>query len=99
MNKRAVKNLFIIPITIGIISGLSAAAFVEAIKLCTDFFLNYVVGYDQPHPAGEGSNLLNYVFSMQHSYLLPIITMLGGLLSGLIVHKFAPEAAGVGTAP
>jgi CIC family chloride channel protein len=97
MSRSSIKTLLIIPITIGILSGLASAAFVEAIKYCTDLFLVYFVGYVQPHPAGEGIVDDTYVFFMKHYYLLPVSTCIGGLLSGLLVYKFAPEAAGVGT--
>jgi len=97
MSKSSFKTLILIPVTIGILSGLVSAAFVETIKYCTDLFLVHFVGYTQPYPAGEGMQNDTYVFFMKHSYILPISTCIGGLISGLIVYKFAPEAAGIGT--
>ncbi|MEM0155666.1 MAG: chloride channel protein, partial [Thermoplasmataceae archaeon] len=41
--------------------------------------------------------VLNYVISGFHRYLIPVSTVLGGLLSGMLVYWFAPEAEGHGT--
>ncbi|MHB8438192.1 MAG: hypothetical protein ACYDD4_03410 [Acidimicrobiales bacterium] len=40
---------------IGVIAGLGAALFYEALKLATDLFLGVLAGYHVPTPAGEGN--------------------------------------------
>ena len=47
------------------------------------------VGYTPPLPAGEGATVLS---SISRVWMIPIITTLGSLISGLIVYKLAPEA-------
>nr|WP_230955871.1 chloride channel protein [Sulfolobus acidocaldarius] len=59
-------------------------------------FLYSLVSISIPKPLGEGGSL-NFVFSSGRYYLIPLSVALGGLLSGLIVYTFAPEAEGHGT--
>ncbi len=79
---------------IGIIAGLGAVVFTEAIALASRIFLGRMVGYAPPMPLGEGLPILG---PMARPWMLPIVTALGGLLSGLIVFRFAPSAEGHGT--
>ncbi len=79
---------------IGIVAGLGSVVFFKAIEWCTEFFLGYIVGYMPPNPRGEGST---DIVSMARPWLLPLVTSLGGLISGIIVFKLAPEAEGHGT--
>ena len=80
---------------IGVIAGLGAALFYAALRGATRLFLGVLAGYRVPEPAGEG----NYVGSAHfpHWWLIPIIVTAGGLLSGMLVFRFAPEAEGHGT--
>src|SRR6202035_473730 len=48
-------------------------------------------------PAGEGSTTVMPFWSSARPWLLPVITALGGLISGIIVFTLAPEAEGHGT--
>src|SRR5581483_3081127 len=83
-----------IAVLIGLVAGLGAIAFYAAIQAATDVFLGRLVGYLPPSPAGEG----NFeVGAMLRPWLLPIVVALGGLISGLIVFTWAPEAEGHGT--
>lgn len=79
---------------IGIIAGLGSVVFYSAIDLCTELFLGRMVGYIPPGPVGEGST---EIVPMARKWALPLVTALGGLISGLIVFKLAPEAEGHGT--
>lgn len=79
---------------VGIVAGLGSVLFYSAIDLCTDLFLGTMVGYRPPAPLGEGST---EIVAMGRKWLLPFVTALGGLLSGVIVFKLAPEAEGHGT--
>lgn len=80
---------------IGIIAGLGAVLFYEALSLATHFFLTYLAGYMIPTPAGEG----NFAGSAHYArpWAIPLVVILGGLLSGFIVFTWAPEAEGHGT--
>ena len=80
---------------IGVIAGLGAIVFYEALKLATDLFLGVLAGYKPPSPAGEGggAGTGHYV----RAWAIPLVVMLGGLLAGFIVFTWAPEAEGHGT--
>ncbi|HIP43259.1 MAG TPA: CBS domain-containing protein [Aquifex aeolicus] len=91
-----VRKYFWLPVLIGLSTGIAAVLFVKALELITHVVLENLVGYYQPLPAGEGSRDF-YTFEILYSYLLPFVVALGGLISGLLSHFFAPESAGVGT--
>ena len=83
-----------IAILIGIIAGLGSIVFYESINIMTNVLLGQFGGYIPPAPAGEGESL---GVLPSHPYAIPIITTLGGLISGIIVFGLAPEAEGHGT--
>ena len=80
---------------IGIIAGLGAVVFYEALRLATHFFLGVLAGYLPPTPAGEGGRAGTGHFV--RPWAIPLVVTLGGLLAGLIVFTWAPEAEGHGT--
>jgi CIC family chloride channel protein len=79
---------------IGVVGGLGAIAFYTALELATRFFLGFLGGYTPPSPAGEGGAPIT---GFARAWALPLVVALGGLISGLIVYRFAPEAEGHGT--
>jgi CIC family chloride channel protein len=89
------KWLFL-SVIIGVASGFGALVFYYAIKGAELLFLNDFVGMQVPRPVGEGGSL-QYVFEVSRYAFIPISTAIGGLVSGLIVYSFAPEAEGHGT--
>ena len=80
---------------IGVIAGLGAVVFYEALKLSTRFFLGYLAQYHVPAPAGQGGTpgSAGYV----RPWVVPLVVVVGALLSGWLVFGFAPEAEGHGT--
>ena len=80
---------------IGVIAGFGAVAFYELLKASTWLFLHLLVGYDAPAAHGEASIRPSSWFG--RTWAIPLIVGLGGLLSGLLVYRFAPEAEGHGT--
>lgn len=81
---------------VGIVSGLAAAGFYYLLQLARHYAFHLLAGYAAPAPAGEqlfeaGKNL---IFRPLIFFILPV---LGGLISGWIVYRFAPEAEGHGT--
>ena len=91
-----VKWLFLSSL-IGIVAGLGAIAFFASIRFATDMLLGHLVGYLPPSPAGEGHTAVMPLWAAARPWLLPLVTAAGGLISGLIVFNFAPEAEGHGT--
>ena len=79
---------------IGLIAGLGAVIFARAITLATDLLLGTIAGYVPPGPFGEGEPIVR---AATRPWLIPIVTALGGLVSGIIVFTLAPEAEGHGT--
>ncbi|HEX5505785.1 MAG TPA: chloride channel protein [Thermomicrobiales bacterium] len=79
---------------IGVVAGVGALAFYWAIRLVGRYALGALAGAYFPTPQGEGAT---GVRAIARPWLLPVITTLGGLLSGVIVFTWAPEAEGHGT--
>ena len=89
------KRWIVLGVIIGVVAGLGAVVFYEALVLCTRFFLGVLVGYRVSAPAGEGGAAGSA--SAARLWLLPLITGLGALLGSLLVFGIAPEAQGHGT--
>ncbi|MGC8932261.1 MAG: chloride channel protein [Candidatus Methanodesulfokora sp.] len=90
------ESWLVCSILIGVIAGLGAILFSELLELATNFFLAYIVNYKPPAPAGEGITAIPDFSSVRWG-LFPAVTAMGGLISGIIVYSFAPEAEGDGT--
>jgi H+/Cl- antiporter ClcA len=69
--------------------------FYSALSATTWFFLHVLAGYDAPRAVGEGIGHASSSFS--RPWAIPLVVGLGGLLSGLLVFRFAPDAEGHGT--
>ncbi len=83
-----------ISVTVGLAAGFTAIIFYEMLKHSTSLLLEGFAGYSPPAPAGEGETAFKF---SDNPYLIPLVTSLGGLISGLLVYLFAPEAEGHGT--
>jgi chloride channel protein, CIC family len=94
LNRSYFRKWLVIGIIIGIVAGIGAIFFYEAIALCSRLFLETGAGFVPPAPAGEGST---QVTPIARPWVFPLITTLGGLLTGFLVYTFAPEAEGHGT--
>ena len=92
--ERYLAKWLCISTAIGIVAGLGAIAFMQAIEWVTRVGLGGIVGYMPPSPIGEGNVGLE---PMARPWLLPLVTAVGGLLSGALVFWLAPEAEGHGT--
>lgn len=81
---------------IGLISGLVACAFFGLLELCKWLVMVKMTGATLAAPAGEmlypeAGN------TPYHAWLFFLLPAIGGLISGLLVYTFAPEAEGHGT--
>jgi len=81
-------------ILIGIAAGLGSIIFYWSLTTATLFLLGLVAGYVPPTATGEGATVFTGV---ARPWVLPFLTAAGGLMSGIIVFRFAPEAEGHGT--
>jgi len=91
---RYLRKWVVLGALIGVVGGLGAIAFYTALQLATQFFLGLLGGYTPPSPAGEGGAPIT---DFARPWALPLVVALGGLISGIIVFRFAPEAEGHGT--
>lgn len=94
LNRSYFRKWLVLGTLIGIVAGLGAIIFFAAIAFCSRIFLGLGAGFYPPGPAGEGSTVIHPITRL---WMIPIITTLGGLLTGWIVYTFAPEAEGHGT--
>jgi chloride channel protein, CIC family len=83
-----------IGILIGLVAGFGSVLFYLAIKWASQILLVYFAGYTSPVPGGEGATVIT---AISRFWAIPLVTTLGGLVSGLLVFKLAPEAEGHGT--
>jgi len=91
--KMGLKKMFILSILVGIVSGLGALLFYTLLDVCTQFFMKLCNLY-LPKAGGEPELI---EIDVQGNLPIFLITAFGGLISGLIVYTFAPEAEGHGT--
>ena len=81
---------------IGVVAGLGAIVFTSALEWATRFFLGTLAGYTPPTPFGEG-HAFGFGDHFTRPWAIPLVVGLGGLISGVLVFRFAPEAEGHGT--
>ncbi len=89
-----VLRLSIVSVFIGLACGIAALAFYSMLKYGTLFFLGELAGYYPPSPGFEGNT--NWT-SPENPLGIFLVLVLGGLLAGIVVYMFAPEAEGHGT--
>ena len=87
------EKWLILGIIIGVAAGIGAIIFYYLIIYVQSLFLGGIVGMTVPTASGEGSR----GFVQGNFLLVPVSIILGGLLSGFLVYKLAPEAEGHGT--
>ncbi len=89
-------RLFIASIIIGVVAGFCAILFFEALNWVSHHVLNLGANYYAPEPVGEaiGHEVVGGAIRWWVILLAPAI---GGLLSGILVFTWAPEAEGHGT--
>ncbi|MGD0400269.1 MAG: chloride channel protein [Syntrophobacteraceae bacterium] len=81
---------------IGACSGLGAGIVFFLLEWAKFFALEYLAGYAMAKPAGE--HLVPFAATTPlHLWLLVLLPAIGGLISGLLVYTWAPEAEGHGT--
>jgi H+/Cl- antiporter ClcA/CBS domain-containing protein len=80
---------------IGIIAGLGAVVFYEALRLATYVFLQVLAGYRVPLPVSEGGRAASAHFA--RPWAIPLIACAGALAGAILVFAVAPEAEGHGT--
>lgn len=88
------RKWVILGVLIGAVAGVGAILFFSAIDWSARLLLGGIADLTPPLPRGEGSTVVS---PAGRPWLLPLVTTLGGLISGIIVYSLAPEAEGHGT--
>ncbi len=96
MVKESEPRLLAEAAALGVVGALAAQCFTYALRISEHFFLNRIAGYQPPGLPEEGG-VLQQVIGPHGLWLIPIVTTMGGLISGFLVYTFAPEAEGHGT--
>jgi chloride channel protein, CIC family len=77
-----------------VIGALSAQVFMWLLDVSNRIFLCDIAGY---RPPGIEGGSLTQTIGPHGLWLIPAVTTLGGLISGFLVYRWAPEAEGHGT--
>lgn len=90
------QRLILDALLLGAVGAVAAQLFTLLLRGASWLFLGLLAGYRPPSLPGEG--VAPYEIVGAHGlWLVPLATMLGGLLVGLLTTRFAPEAEGHGT--
>ncbi|MCG2727192.1 MAG: chloride channel protein [Candidatus Methanoperedenaceae archaeon] len=95
LNLRQVQRWAIFSIVIGIVSGFGAILFYLGLSALSNYVLGGIGGYYPPVPGGEPSLFSHPATNMR--WILFLLPAAGGLLAGIIIYTYAPEAEGHGT--
>ena len=90
------RKWILIGFVLGIVAGLGAIALYLSVAFFTSLFLISGTGYIPPLP-GSFHAESSYVLVIGKTWMIPVITGLGGLLVGIITTRFSPESEGHGT--
>src|SRR5271157_2287603 len=90
-------RLLVASAVLGAVVAVGAIAFLAACEVVTRLALTQCAGYQPGGPAGETVLVFSAVGGSPRVWLLVPIAMLGGLVSGWVTRRFAPEAAGSGS--
>lgn len=96
MADTSIPRLLLIGLLVGAVSGVGAVFFFKGIALGSHFLLHNILGYRYPTEGLSFADAASWAPPETVWLILPIL-LLGALISGLIVWKFAPEAEGHGT--
>lgn len=91
-----VARILFLSMLTGVIAGLGAIAFFALLELVRYLCMDLLAGYRPAGPLGEPP-LFGHAAGEFKRWLLLVLPALGGLVTGYIVFKFAPEAEGHGT--
>lgn len=100
MDARSIGRSMLLSALVGLVAGLGALAFYYTANAVDHFFLADLASYHPPEEgqdmAANGQGMIDSL-SMTHRWFLFLIPVIGGLVSGVLVFGFAPEAEGHGT--
>lgn len=90
------RRLLLDSFLLGIVGAASAQLFTVLLHAAQSLLLVGIAGYRPSGLPQEGGSL-RPLMGAHGLWLVPLVTTLGGLLSGILIFTFAPEAEGHGT--
>lgn len=96
LNLKQVQRWTLFSIIIGVVSGFGAILFYLGISAVSNYVLGGIGGFYPPIPSGE-LPLFSQPETQMNRWILLILPAIGGLLAGIIIFTYAPEAEGHGT--
>ncbi len=90
------RSIYVYSILIGILAGLGAVVFNDLLHLASDFTMRTLAQLEVPQPDGEGITPLAPAGPTRR-WMLVVLPVVGGFVSGMLVKLFAAEAHGTGT--
>lgn len=90
------RRLVLDSLWLGLVGAFAAQVFMFLLHICQELLLDGIAGYSPPGLPSEGGTLTEVIGS-HGLWLIPLVTTLGGLISGILVYSLAPEAEGHGT--
>lgn len=90
------RRLVLDSLWLGVVGAGAAQLFLWLVHMAQRLFLTGLAGYRPPGLPSEGGTL-DEVIGPHGLWLIPLVTALGGLISGVLVFSLAPEAEGHGT--
>ncbi|HTT26104.1 MAG TPA: chloride channel protein, partial [Thermoplasmata archaeon] len=94
---RSLYRWALIGILVGIIAGLVAVAFFATLSATSGSLLGGLLGIQLPSNGAAPSGTFSWSTNPGRFFLLPALLVGGGLATGLLVWKAAPEVEGHGT--
>lgn len=94
------QRLYLYAILVGCLGGCAAILFQLGLEFTQDVLFIYFANMEVQHPHGESHFFTGFETDTSKptlKWLLVILPALGGLISGWLVWKYAPEAGGTGT--
>lgn len=93
-------RIFLYSVFTGAVAGIAAVAFTAALELARFVCIEWAAGSPQLQPPGEV--LFDFSASLQRAsqerlWLLLLLPAIGGVVSGWLAWRWAPEASGAGT--
>lgn len=90
------RTIYLYSIVIGLLAGLGAVVFDQVLDAATHVTMGLWAQLAVPQPAGE-SSIWVAPGGETRRWLIAALPVLGGVVAGLLVKTFAPEAEGTGT--
>lgn len=89
-------RIILFSIATGIFSGIAAIALLLGLEWMSGLCQGTLMGVARPHADGEHVRAITEISETVRPWLIFLLPGLGGLLSGVLVYRFAPEAEGHG---